>query len=125
MNFSPDNNLIAITNNTKDDDGESTVQLWDITTGQPTTDPITHTSQVKSVEFSPNSKLIATISYTEDDDGESTVQLWDATTGQPTTDPITHTSQVKSVEFSPNSKLIAITSTNANGKDFTRLWDAG
>ncbi|MFJ6018848.1 NACHT and WD40 repeat domain-containing protein [Nocardiopsis alba] len=112
VEFSPNSKLIATTSY------DGTVQLWDTTTGQPTTDPITHNGWM-DMNFSPGNNLIATTSY------DGTVQLWDATTGQPTTDPITHNGQV-SVNFSPGNNLIAITNNTKNddGESTVQLWDA-
>ncbi|MEE2038916.1 hypothetical protein Q8791_16990 [Nocardiopsis sp. CT-R113] len=140
--FSPNSNVIATTSNNYEDN-KGTVQLWNTTTGQPTTEPLTHNNSVESVKFSPDSNLIATTGYTEDDNGEveGTVQLWNTTTGQPTTEPLTigaliynnwvgpiafnpNTNPMESVLFSPDSNLIATTTWDYNdGKSTVQLWD--
>lgn len=54
---------------------DSTVKLWDVTTGQELLTLKGHAGNVTSVAFSPDGKRLATGSI------DSTVKLWDAPTG--------------------------------------------
>ena len=107
--FGPNGKVIA----TASDD--STVRLWNPTTGQPIGIPLTgHGGAVSSVAFSPDGKLLASGSH------DRTVRLWDPTTGRPVRQPLTgHTSYVRSVAFSPDGKLVA----SASDDQTVRLWD--
>ncbi|MFB2897811.1 NACHT and WD repeat domain-containing protein [Aerosakkonemataceae cyanobacterium BLCC-F50] len=108
--FSPDGKRIV------SGSGDSTVRLWDATTGKPIGSPLkAHESGVFSVAFSPDGKQIVSGSY------DKTVRLWDATTGKPIGSPLTgHDSGVSSVAFSPDGKQIVSGSLDST----VRLWDA-
>ncbi|WP_406511116.1 trypsin-like peptidase domain-containing protein [Streptomyces sp. NBC_00161] len=91
---------------------DSTVQLWDTTTGKTRTTLKGHTDEVNSVAFSPDGTTLATGS------DDSTVRLWDTTTGKKRT-TLPQTGSVWSVAYSPDRDTLAI-----GGKDGTaRLWD--
>jgi len=79
---------------------DSTVRVWDITTGQVDQTLTGHSSWVMSVAFSPDGKKV--VSGSED----STVRVWDITTGQADQTLTGHSRWVTSVAFSPDGKKV-------------------
>ncbi|RJE22558.1 wd40 domain protein [Aspergillus sclerotialis] len=104
--FSPDGMLIA------SGSVDSTIKLWNSTTGSLQSTLEGHSNSVRSVEFSPDGRLIASAS------NDGTVNLWDAT-GNLKHSFRDHLGSVLSVIFSPDGSLIASCSADAT----VRLWD--
>jgi WD40 repeat protein len=93
--FSPDSKTLATGSY------DSTVRLWEVTTGRELTQLGRHTNHVRSVAFSPDGKLLASAS----DDG--TVRLWDVANRQPAGDLPAQAVPVWCVSFNPEGNLLA------------------
>jgi WD40 repeat protein len=106
--FSPDGKTVASAS------GDSTVRLWDATTGAPRETLEGHSDWVNAVVFSPDGKTVASAS------DDKTVRLWDATTGAPRQTLEGHSGEVNAVVFSPDGKTVA----SASRDETVRLWDA-
>jgi WD40 repeat protein len=88
------------------------VQVWDVSTGQPTRTYTSHTDQVYSVAWSPDSKRLASASL------DQTVRVWDASSGQSALTYTGHTDAVRSVAWSPDGTHLA----SASGDQTVRVW---
>ncbi|KAN0070408.1 vegetative incompatibility protein HET-E-1 [Elaphomyces granulatus] len=106
--FSPDGKVIASAS------ADTTVRLWDATTGAWKQTLEGHSGRVYAVAFSPDGKVLASAST------DATAQLWDATTGAWKQTLEGHCSCVNAVAFSPDSKVLA----SASDDHTVRLWDA-
>jgi WD40 repeat protein len=111
VEYSPNGKLLA---SFSSDSLDNTVRLWDVASGKPHGQPLTHIGSVTGVAFSPDGELLASGSDDE------TVRLWYVASGTPLGQPLEgHTSGVSDVEFSSDGKLLA-----SAGYDGTvQLWD--
>ncbi|WP_413168038.1 WD40 repeat domain-containing protein [Capilliphycus salinus ALCB114379] len=107
VSFSFDGKLLA----TSSDD--STVKLWDTTTGKVINTLDKHKDEVLEVSFSRDGKLLASASR------DKTVKLWDATTGKVINTLNGHADWVFSISFSQNGKWL-VTGSRDNT---VKLWD--
>ncbi|MEH2346904.1 MAG: ribosome assembly protein 4, partial [Nostoc sp.] len=105
--FSPDGKTLA------SGSLDSTIKLWDVSTGKAIKTLTGHSSTVNSVVFSPDGKTLA--SGSED----KTIKLWDVSTGKAMKTLTGHSSSIISVVFSPDGKTLA-----SGSEDKTiKLWD--
>ncbi|KIK53160.1 hypothetical protein GYMLUDRAFT_179287 [Collybiopsis luxurians FD-317 M1] len=99
--FSPDGTQIACGSS------DSSIQIWDASTGEEVTKLVGHTDSVQSVVFSPDGSRLASGS----DDGS--VQIWETSTGKEVHTLNSHCiGSIPSVAFSPDGKQIAFGSTD-------------
>ncbi|KAN0075121.1 hypothetical protein V8E54_007732 [Elaphomyces granulatus] len=92
---------------------DSTVRVWDTTTGQADQTLTGHSRAVTSVAFSPDGRKV--VSGSDD----RTVRVWDITTGQADQTLMGHSAEVRSVAFSPDGKKVV-----SGSRDWTvRVWD--
>ena len=103
----PDGQTIASASN------DTTVKLWNISTGKETKTLQGHSGQVNSISFSPDGRTITSAST------DGTVKLWDIATGREITTLEGHSQGVISVSFSPDGKTIA----SASGDGTVILWN--
>jgi len=99
--------------------GDTTVRVWDATTGQEVLSLQGHTAGVNGVAFSPDGRRIVSGSM------DQTVKVWDAMTGQETLTLKAHTAGVYGVALSPDGKRLA----TAGGHKLQsvgeiKVWDA-
>jgi WD40 repeat protein len=92
---------------------DTSVKLWDVTTGQCLKTLQGHTSRIWSVAFSPDGQILASAS------DDTSVKLWDVTTGQCLKTLQGHISSIYSVTFSPQGNILA----SSSGDQTVRLWD--
>jgi WD40 repeat protein len=105
--FSPDGKTLG--SGSKD----TTIKLWDVTSGRELRTLTGHSQWVRSVAFSPDGKKLA--SGSEDE----TIRLWDVTTGRELRTLKGHSDGVFSVAFSPDGKTLA----SCGGDNTIKLWD--
>ncbi|HYT87091.1 MAG TPA: protein kinase [Gemmataceae bacterium] len=105
--YSRDGKLLAATA------PNSTVRLWDATTGELLRTFTGHTEAVARVAFAPDGKRLATASH------DGTARLWDVATGEPLLTFRRHTSAVVCIAWSPDGKQLASASFDGTA----RLWD--
>ncbi|PVH99085.1 WD40 repeat-like protein [Periconia macrospinosa] len=106
--FSPDSTRLA------SGSVDSTIKIWDASSGQCIRMLKGHSSSVNSVAFSPDSTRLASGSV------DSTVMIWDASSGQCIRMLKGHSTSVSSVAFSPDSTRLASGSVDSTIK----IWDA-
>jgi len=94
-------------------DFDTSVKIWDATTGALLLKLFGHFSYVNGLSFSPDGKTLATAS----EDG--TVRLWDAETGKALLVLSGHTSGVLSAAFSPDGQRLYSSSRDGTVK----VWD--
>ena len=105
--FSPDGQTLA------SGSMDSTVKLWDVSTGREKASLAGHKNSVYSVAFSPDGQTLASGSM------DSTVKLWDLNTGREKASLAGHKDSVWSVAFSPDGQTLA-----SGSEDNTiKLWD--
>ena len=106
--FSPDGKILA------SGGSDMTVQLWDITTGEPITTITGHNSGINALTFSPDNRTLASGS------ADGTVQFWNVKTGNSLTTRITeHTMRVKTATFFKDSTTLATVAHDG----IVSLWD--
>jgi len=77
---------------------DTTIKLWEISTGKEIRTLHGHSSFVNSVAFSPDGK------YALSGGGDKTVKLWEVSTGKELRTLVGHPGDVKSVTFSPDGR---------------------
>jgi WD40 repeat protein len=93
---------------------DTTVQVWNSTTGRHLLTYSQHTGLVYGVAWSPDGKQIASAS------DDKTVQVWEVTTGQRLLTYQGHTEAVYSVAWSPDGRFLASASANQT----VQVWQA-
>jgi WD40 repeat protein len=109
---SPGGGLIA---GCTDDEGDSTVRIWDARTLRLLRTLRAHKGGVFEAVFSPDGKLLASGGR------DQMVRLWDARTGKLVRTLAGHTAAVTALSFSPDGGVLA--SAGAEQDDTIRLWD--
>ena len=80
---------------------DTTVQVWEVTTGHQVVIYRGHSDKICSVAWSPDGRYIASASF------DATVQIWEAATGRPVFTYSGHTDRVYTVAWSPDGERIA------------------
>ncbi len=89
-------------------------QVWDVETGNPVGNPVSHAGSINWVEFSPDERWLLTAS------DDRTARVWDARTGDPVGITMQHADKVNSAKFSPDGKWIV----TASADNTARIWPA-
>jgi eukaryotic-like serine/threonine-protein kinase len=106
--FSPDSRTVLTGS------ADQTAQLWDVDTGKPWGQPLSHKSQVTAVSFNPDGRTILTGTR------DGSVYLWDTITGRPRGEPLRHDRAVTAASFSPDGRMVVTGSEDG----LACLWDA-
>ena len=91
-------------------------RLWDVASGGPIGEPLSHTYPVWAVAFSPDGRRLLTGSG-DDDRPSGEVRLWDAATGAAVLPPLPHPDEVTAVSFSPGGQTF-LTVSGAEARVF-------
>ena len=106
--FSPDGKMLT------SGGSDMTVQLWDITTGEPIITITGHNSGINALTFSPDNRTLASGS------ADGTVQFWDVKTGNALSTRIAeHTMRVKTTTFFKDNTTLATVAHDG----IVSLWD--
>ncbi|MBD2358369.1 hypothetical protein H6G41_27795 [Tolypothrix sp. FACHB-123] len=92
---------------------DSSVRLWNISTGQCFQILLGHTDWLYAVAFHPQNKILATGS------ADCTAKLWDISTGQCLKTLSEHTDKIIGIAWSPDGQVLATASADQSVK----LWD--
>lgn len=106
--FSPDSHMLADAP-VLDERGESTIRLWDVTSGSPLR---TFAVSARGVAFSPDNHVLAS------GHGDNTIKLWDVASGRLLRTLSGHKDPVNCVIFSPDGRVLASGSIDGTA----RLW---
>src|SRR5262249_32643314 len=109
LSFSPDSKVLA-------SKGSTTLQMWDVTTGQELRRQVAHTCEVRAVCFSPDGRTLATAAASAV--GNDAVRIWDAHLGRPLR-RMEHPGGAHAVVISPDGKILA-----SGGAGLVCVWDA-
>jgi hypothetical protein len=93
--------------------GLKVVQVWDVATHRPRTQPIQQSGIVESMAFNADGRQLVTAC----DDG--TARVWDTETGRAVTPPLKHDHAVAHAGFSPDGRLVVTASFDQTA----RVWD--
>ena len=104
--FSPDGKLLVSGSE------DTTVKVWELSTGQPICTITGHSNFVNSIAISPDGKLIASC-------GDDIIKLWKLNTGEEIYTLSGHSAVIHSVTFSPDGQILA---SGANDK-MIKLWN--
>src|SRR5262245_56063684 len=105
--FSPDGKMLASAHN------DSTIQLWDLSTGRIVRSFMGHTGHVPVVVFSPDGKMLAGGSP------DQTVKFWEVSSGRFIRAFKGHNGSIYSVAFSPDGKMLA----SGSDDQTVNLWE--
>ena len=92
-------------------------QIWDASSGNPVTLPLSHSQPLNDLAFSSDGSLVVTASE------DRAARVWDATTGNPQTEPIMHSRAVNGAAFSPDGQRVLTWSGAINGPGAVQVWD--
>jgi WD40 repeat protein len=93
---------------------EKSAQVWDVKSGKPIGQRLTHEDFLMSVHFSPDGTRVVTASQ------DKTARIWNAENGTPVGEPFLHPDKLLWAQFSPDGRRIA---TSSDDKTL-RVWDA-
>lgn len=93
---------------------DETASIWDVATGNRTSELVGHTNQVWLAAFDQSGHRVVTGS------ADRTARVWDSATGQSQMELIGHSGAVWGVSFSPDGSSIATASSDHTA----RIWDS-
>ena len=105
--FSPDGRTLASGST------DTTIKLWEVTSGRELRTLARHSQEVTSVTFSPDGRTLASGS------SDQTVKLWDVASGRELRALAGHSQGVTSVAFSPDGRTLA----SGSQDETVKLWD--